>query len=134
MRVVLDTNVLVSGLAYPGSLPGRILDIWRQGGLAVVLSRYILDEMIRVLPRLSRISLTPAEIRDLADTFMFLADIVEPVAEPDKTLRDRTDWPILGTLRAAHADYLITGDKDLLSLAERYPIITPAVFWERHGT
>ncbi len=57
---------------------------------------------------------------------MFLADIVEPVAEPDKTLRDRTDWPILGTLRAAHADYLIIGDKDLLSLAERYPIISPA--------
>ena len=43
LRVVLDTNVLVSGLAYPGSVPGRIVGIWRQGGLDVVLSRYILD-------------------------------------------------------------------------------------------
>src|ERR1035437_3820690 len=34
----------------------------------------------------------------------------------------------------AQADYLITGDQDLLSLAERYPIVTPAVFWERHGS
>jgi uncharacterized protein len=59
---------------------------------------------------------------------------VEPAAEPDKTLLDRADWPILGTLRAAQADYLITGDKDLLSLAERYPVVTPAAFWERHGT
>jgi putative PIN family toxin of toxin-antitoxin system len=133
MRVVLDTNVLVSGLAYPESVPGRILGVWRQGGLDVVLSRYILDEMARVLPRLSRISLSSAEIRDLADNFMFLADIVEPVAESEKTLRDRTDGPVLGTLRAAQADYLITGDKDLLSLAERYPIVTPAIFWERHG-
>ncbi len=40
---------------------------------------------------------------------------------------------VLGTLRAAQADYLITGDKDLLTLAERYPIVTPATFWECHG-
>jgi len=134
MRVVLDTNVLVSGLAYPGSVPGRILGVWRQGGLDVVLSRYILDEMVRVLPRLSRILLSSAEIRDLADNFMFLADIVEPAPESDATLRDRADWPVLGTLRTAQADYLITGDKDLLSLAERYPIVTPAAFWDRHGS
>ena len=100
----------------------------------MVLSRYILDQMVRVLPRLPRILLTSAEIRDLADNFMFLADIVEPAAEPDKTLRDRTDWPVLGALRAAQANYLITGDKDLLALADRYPIVTPSAFWERHGT
>ena len=134
MRVVLDTNVLVSGLAYPSSIPGRILSIWRQGGLDVVLSRYILDEMVRVLPRLSRISLSSVEIRDLADNFMFLADIVEPAAEWEEALRDKADWPVLGTLWAAQADYLITGDKDLLALAEGYPIVTPAAFWERHGS
>ena len=78
LRVVLDTNVLVSGLAYPGSVPGRIVTAWRQRGLEVALSRYILDELVRVLPRLPRVLMTPAEIRDLADSFMFLADIVEP--------------------------------------------------------
>jgi predicted nucleic acid-binding protein len=52
LHVVLDTNVLASGLAYPGSTPGRIVSLWRQGGLDVVLSRYILDETVRVLPRL----------------------------------------------------------------------------------
>jgi uncharacterized protein len=36
-------------------------------------------------------------------------------------------------LKASKADYLITGDKDLLVLAEKYPILTPAAFWERHG-
>lgn len=133
VRVVLDTNVLVSGLAYPGSLPGRILGAWRRGGLEVVLSRCILDEMVRVLPRLTRISLTPSEIRDLADSFMFLAEMVEPSTELDEMLRDESDQMILGTLRAAHADYLVTGDKDLLALSERYPIVTPASFWERHG-
>lgn len=133
MRVVLDTNVLVSGLAYPTSIPGRILSAWRQGGVSLVLSRYILDEMVRVLPRLSRISMTAGEIRDLADSFLFLAEIVEPSGELDEELRDRADQAILGTLRAARADYLITGDKDLLALAERYAIVTPAEFWARHG-
>ena len=118
LRVVLDTNVLVSGLAYPGSVPGRIVGAWRRGGLDVVLSKYILDEMVRVLPKLSSNKRSPAEIRDLADSFLFTAEIFEPV---------------LGTLLAAKADYLITGDKDLLALAGKYPIVTPAVFWERHG-
>jgi len=40
LRVVLETNILVSGLAYPGSVLGRI-SLWRQGALDVVLSRYI---------------------------------------------------------------------------------------------
>ncbi len=133
MRVVLDTNVLVSGLAYPGSVPGRIVAAWRQGGLDVVLSRYILDEMVRVLPRLSKVRMRPAEIRDLADSFMFLADIVEPGGEQDANLRDPADQPVLLTLLAAKADCLVTGDKDLLALASRYPIVTPAEFWGRHG-
>jgi putative PIN family toxin of toxin-antitoxin system len=133
LRVVLDTNVLVSGVAYPGSIPGRIRSAWRQGGVDLVLSHYILDEVVRVLPRLKRITLTSTEIRDLAESFMFMAEMVTPCVELDESLRDQADQQVLGTLRAAQADYLITGDKDLLALAERYSIVTPAVFWERHG-
>jgi putative PIN family toxin of toxin-antitoxin system len=133
LRVVLDTNVLVSGLAYPGTVPGRIVCVWRQGGLDVVLSRYILDETSRVLPRLTRVGWDSDEIRDLVDSFMFLADIVEPNGGRDETLGDPTDQQVLGTLLASKADYLITGDKDLLALAEKYAILTPALFWERHG-
>jgi putative PIN family toxin of toxin-antitoxin system len=131
--VVLDTNVLVSGLAYPMSIPGRIVGLWRGGALDVVLSHYILEETARVLPRLPRVKLNAAEIRDLVDSFIFIADIVEPESETDAGLRDPADQQVLATLRAARADYLITGDKDLLVLAEKYPIVTPAIFWERHG-
>lgn len=133
MRVVLDTNVLVSALAYPASVPGRILNAWRQGALELVLSRYILEEMVRVLPRLPRVQLSATEIRDLADSFLFLAEVIEPLPAHDPELRDGADQAILGTLLAAEARYLITGDKDLLALAERYPILTPAAFWQRHG-
>ncbi len=133
MRVVLDTNVLVSGLAYPGSVPGRIVGAWRQGGVEVVLSRYIFDELHRVLPRLSRITLTATEIRDLLDSLMFIADIVEPDADVDESLRDPADQPVLATWKAANAQYLITGDKVLLAVSAKYPVITPADFWARHG-
>ncbi|KKB64444.1 DNA-binding protein [Robbsia andropogonis] len=133
MRVVLDTNILVYGMVYPGSVPGRIVGAWRQGILDVALSRYILDEMVRVLPRLSKNPYSANQIRDLADSFMFLADIVEPSAKEDGDLRDTADQPVLGTLVAAKAHYLITGDKDLLVLPGRYPIVTAAEFWARHG-
>jgi uncharacterized protein len=133
LRVVLDTNVLVSGLAYPASIPGRIVALWHQGGLDVVLSRYILDETARVLPRLSRIKLNSSEIRDLVESLVFLADIVEPDAAQDPALRDAADQQVLATLRASQANYLITGDKHLLTLAENYPIVTPSEFWTRHG-
>lgn len=133
LQVVLDTNVLVSGLAYPTGIPGSILNAWRQGGLRVVLSRYILDETARVLPRLSRVQLTPAEIQDLVDSLVFLADIIEPDAQEHTGLRDPADQQVLATLRACHADYLITGDKDLLALAGTYPIVTQSAFWTRHG-
>ena len=133
LRVVLDTNVLVSGFAYPASVSGRIVATWRQGGLNVVLSHYILDELVRVLPRLNRIQMTSVEIRDLADGLMFLAELVEPEHTTEKDLRDPADQPVRATLTSANADYLITGDKDLLALADRFPILSPAEFWARHG-
>jgi putative PIN family toxin of toxin-antitoxin system len=133
LRVVLDTNILISAIAYPGSIPGRIFSAWQSGQLDVVLSRYILNEMERVLPRFAQVKLSASGIRDLADSFMFRAEMVEPSAVAEASLRHEADAPVLGTLLAAKADYLITGDKDLLAIAGKYPIITPAAFWERHG-
>ncbi len=134
LRVVLDTNVLVSGIAYPGSVPGRIVAAWRQGGLDVVLSRYILDELARVLPRLNhRLNWSEAEFSDFIDILAISVDLVEPDPTGDTDLRDAADQPVLGTLLTARADYLVTGDRDLRALAARYPIITPAEFWSRHG-
>jgi len=137
LRVVLDTNVLLSGIAYPASVPGQILAAWRHGSLEVVLSVYILDELRRVLPKLAhRHGLSASEIEDLVDILALRAERVEPVAGIDPDLRDVDDQPVLGTLLAAlqlaQTNYLITGDKDLLALAKRYPIVSPAEFWAAH--
>ncbi|OAI00286.1 putative toxin-antitoxin system toxin component, PIN family [Methylomonas methanica] len=132
--IVLDTNVLLSGTAYPKSIPGEIISAWRSGSLEVKLSQYILDELQRVLPRLNhRLGWSNSEIREFVDSLAFLADLVDPLQVSEPLLRDRADQPVLGTFLAANANYLVTGDKDLLALSARYPIVTPAEFWLLHG-
>lgn len=140
LAVVLDTNVLLSGLAFPGGTPGRIIGAWRHGALDVILSPFILDELRRVLPRLAhRHGLSAAESDDLVDGLYFLANVVDPAPIDAEFvgLRDAMDLPVLGTLATAlsqsSATYLTTGDQDLLSLADRWPIVTPAEFWAKHG-
>lgn len=138
LRVVLDTNVLLSGIAYPASIPGKIFAAWKHGALEVVLSLFILDELRRVLPKLThRHGLSSAEIDDLVDILSIQAEVIDPALVHDAALTDFSDQPILGTfiaaLQASHAEALLTGDKALLALADRYPILTPAEFWSTHG-
>lgn len=139
LRVVLDTNVLLSGIAYPASVPGKIVSAWRyHGALDVVLSPYILDELARVLPKLRhRHGLTIAEMQDLIDILSIQAELVDPADSSEPALRDAKDQPVLATLLTAistsGASYLITGDNDLLALGSEYPIITPAAFWALHA-
>lgn len=138
LRAVLDTNVLLSCIAYPGSVPGKLIAAWRHGALEIVLSAYILDELRRVLPKLAhRHGLSENEIDDLVDALSIQAELVEPEAANEPELADTNDQPVLGTLIAAlhgaQAEVLITGDKALLALSDRYPIRTPAEFWAAHG-
>ena len=138
LRVVLDTNVLLSGLAFPSSPPGKIIMAWRSGALDVCTSHYILNGFRRVLPRLShRHGLSEQEMDDLVDILSFQLDLIEPATTHEAALRDEYDQPVLGTLIAGVEDYevssLVTEDKDLLALQERYPIMAPEDFWQKHG-
>src|SRR5690606_27557012 len=113
---------------------GRIVVACWLGSAVVVLWTFIIEELPRVLPRLSaRHGLSGREIDDLVDILSIQAELVEPETVADEALRDDNDQPVLGTLlagmRTGSLDYLITGDKDLLALANAYPFLTPAEFW-----
>ncbi|HEX2825937.1 MAG TPA: putative toxin-antitoxin system toxin component, PIN family [Burkholderiales bacterium] len=96
---------------------------------------YILQELGRVLPRLNhRLQWQPQDFADFIDLLAIQTALVEPEPLDPNVSRDVADVPVLGTFIAAKADYLITGDDDLLALAERYPIVNPAEFWRRHGS
>lgn len=135
LRVVLDTNVLASGIVYGDSVPGRVVGAWNNGSIKVVLSHHILAELARILPRFDyKLHWTPSKYANLIDILTLRAELVDPEVLDLKTVRDPGDVLVLGTLLASKADYLITGDKDLLALMERHPaIVSPAEFWRKHG-
>ena len=139
MRLVIDTHVIVAGLAYPSGPPGRIVAAWRSGALNAVLSPWILTECERVLPRLGAYTrMPPADIRNLIEKLAIDTEIVNPDATSLSMAvatgeRDVADEPVLAVLLASGAEWLVTGDRDLLALADRHPIITPAKFCERHA-
>lgn len=135
MKVVLDTNVLVSGLLYPSSVPGRIVAAWREARFELVTSREQLTELARVLSY-PKIALRLRWPRGRVEQFLkqiYLRSVgVELTGREEADVpTDPTDSPILATLVAAGAQCLVTGDTDLLVLRDRYPIQTPAEFVKR---
>ena len=139
MRLVLDTNVLVSGLAYASGPPGRLVAAWRSGAFTLVSSDFMLGELARVLSRMApRTGMSLRDVRDFLDAFRTAVDWVDPDATSlaqalSSGLRDPNDVPVLALAIASGADGLVTGDKDLLALASSYPILTPAEFCARHA-
>ena len=135
MRVVIDTNVFVSGLMLPASLPGRILAAAMAGTFELVLCDAILEEINTALcyPKVrKRITLSDNEIDRYLQALRFVADVVDPAGMVCQVPGDRDDDVVLATLIAARADWLITGHAALLALAGQHRIITPAEFAARH--
>ena len=128
IRVVLDTNVLVSGLLFPGGL-GWIIAAWKAGAVVPVFSRGTFNEFRKVLAY-PKFSLTVQEIQVLIeDEVLPYCEIVDIVEEIRGVCRDPADDPFLSCAVAAGADYIVSGDRDLLDLFSfrNIPIITPAV-------
>lgn len=134
IRVILDTNVLVSALLFSGEL-GRIVEGWKSGIFVPVFSRETFDEFRRVLSY-PKFSLTVQEIAALIeDDVLPFCEVVEIGEEILSVCRDPADDPFLSCAVAASADYIISGDKDLLTLGNfrSIPIVTVAAFLQRHG-
>ena len=137
MRLVIDTNVLVSSMLFPGGPPARLLAAWRLGAFELVISEYVIEELSATWKRLAaRHKHTPTDLSDWLDLMRLRCDLVavsaEALAQAQASgLRDPNDWPILAMLIGARADFIVTGDKDLLALAQAYPILSPAAFASR---
>ena len=129
MRIVLDTNILVSALISREGPPGQLLAEVKRGGLRLVTSTEQIAELGRVLrrPHLTRY-IAPAVAEDLLRN---LAEVGEVVTElPDLDVSpDPDDNRILAIAVAGRADLIVSGDKnDMLALGdvEGIPIVTAA--------
>ena len=119
MRMVLDTNVLVSALITPGGLPDQLLQHWEAGVLTLVTSEEQLDEVVRVLgyEKLQRF-IRPEQAARLTANLRRLAIIAEELPDVNAST-DASDNLILATAIAGKASHLATGDRgDLLSLKQ----------------
>jgi uncharacterized protein len=126
-KVVLDSNVIVSGLGWSGP-PASIIDAVLSGRVTLVISPPLLAELRRVLqyPKLAKV------IRE-ADALVDELEVVSEMVLPTRVVAvvsDETDNRVLEAAAEGSANYIVSGDDHLLALGsfEGIPIITPAAF------
>ena len=129
MKVVLDTNVIVAAFAARG-LCAAVFQLCLTK-YRIVLSEYILSEVAEGLA--NKIRLPHVTVQEIIQFLREHAQMVTPEAIEESICEDEQDLPIIGTALSGNAHFLITGDKDLLSL-QKYKsieILSPREFWER---
>ncbi|MSQ27977.1 MAG: putative toxin-antitoxin system toxin component, PIN family [Dehalococcoidia bacterium] len=128
LRVVIDTNVFVSGLTFPGT-PNRVLLRFLREEMDVFVSQFILDELMRILS--SKFQWGSRQIGAITNLVVARAILVEPTVHVSAITRKDDDNRILECAVAARAQYIISGDqRDLLALGEFEGIglVSPAAF------
>jgi putative PIN family toxin of toxin-antitoxin system len=132
MKAVLNTNVVISATIIRGGNEDRVLRAWRRGGFDVVLSPAILEEMARAL---SYERLRRARWMTEAESLALLQALGEEcVLVSGRSLvrvsRDPDDDKFLAAALEAEAEYVVTGDKDLLAVGTHrgVRVMSPAAF------
>jgi uncharacterized protein len=131
IRAVIDTNILLSALVFSSGKLSRFRQLWQDGEFEPLVSKLTVTELIRVLAY-PKFKLTSTEREDLlADYLPFCETVTMPTELPQiPACRDPYDEPFLHLAVIGRADYLVTGDRDLLSLADVFecPIVTAEQF------
>ena len=131
MKIVFDTNVLLSGIFTAGACEVLLDLCLSSDDVTLVISDYILEEFTRHAADKFR---APAEkIAAVAAALRQRCVIVQPQLPPADACDDPDDLPVLGTAIAGKADCLVTGDSQLLGLREfqGIAILSPRALYER---
>jgi uncharacterized protein len=109
MRIVLDTNVLVSGLHNPDGAPGRIIDLVMGGQIRLLYDDRILGKYLDVLAR-PELGIDPSLARAVIGYIRLSGERVTPLPLPADTLPDPDDLPFAEVAVSGAADALVTGN------------------------
>lgn len=132
MRVVIDTNVVVSALLFGGT-PGKLILLWKGKAITPLISRGILEEYLRVLAY-PKFGLTEAEINFLIyNEILPWFQTVDVKQSEDIVLEDPSDDKFIACARAGRADIIVSGDRHLLDLGhfKSVEIMTPSQFIQK---
>ena len=129
MRIFLDTNVLVAAFAARGLCADVLRTVLAEHEL--ITGEVVLAELRHVLAQ--RIKLPPGMVADIVALLRAQEIIPRPASPSDILVRDPDDRWIVASAVAGRADVLVTGDQDLLAIAERAPltILNPRGLWDR---
>ncbi len=135
MRVVLDTNVVASASISLGGPPARVFFAWLRDTFELVVSEFLLLEYRRALLYhrvASRHGMNETEVNDIVEDIRQHALMVEPIETITLITDDPSDNKILECAVAGEADYIVSGDRHLLSIGEfrGIQILSPAMFLE----
>ena len=124
MRVVLDTNVVVSGFLWDG-VPRQLLHAAREKKLQLYASTPLLLELTDILGRAKfarKLAAAQLSIDQLVERYALLAAVVHPVVIPPTILDDPDDDQVLACALGAKAEIIVSGDRHLLDLKEHQGI------------
>ena len=129
MRVALDTNVLVSAVAARGLCADLFNLILAEHEL--IVGETVLSELRRVLH--NKIKVPGKTIDEFVALLRQESTVVRKTENLPVKIRDKTDIPVLSEAVAGNAEVLVTGDADLLEIAEKLPIeiLSPRGFWDQ---
>ena len=121
LRVVLDTNLLLSSIIIPESTPDKIIQAWTNDLFILIVSRELIQELEDVTSRkkfLKHYRLFKQRSKELIASLESAAELLESLPKKDLQIhsRDPKDDFLLACALEGGADYLITGDRDLLVL------------------
>ena len=129
MKILVDTNILISALLFPKSKPAKAL-IYVSEEHEMVLCDQNLNEFREVLRRKAPRVLPDAQV--LLNELSY--ELIPAAYNAEKLIRDAKDQPILNAAIVADVDVILTGDKDFLSLDMEHPkCLTVAEFLENEG-
>jgi len=134
MKVVIDTNVLMSGIFF-GGVPGRVLDAWAAGRLELVLSPEILDEYRRVGGDLgSRYPQRAAVLAPVLTLLAMNATLLRAAPLPEPVSADPADDMFLAAAVAGDCLLIVSGDAHLLDVSgwRGIAVLTPRQFVDRY--
>jgi uncharacterized protein len=133
VKVVLDTNVLVSALVFPGGLPEKIYGLGLDGNIDLVTSAPLLVELARVLA--DKFGWARSRIDRALGQLLRVAELVEPTARVNEVKADPADDRVLEAAAKSKAEVIVSGDRHLLRLKawQGIAIESPAAFVARLG-